>query len=143
LEPPTNPGRFSIGALALAFDPRIDRAHLEVPTFGNMPLWLTLPSIGSAQAVQDYCEFHPEVAELLQLFDAAVAATRIRQPTLAAVACFDPSVAPPCQFTVANALATSSGHELFILDAGHVDYAGMEAQHALLSERVRYLFRAT
>ncbi|HTI00315.1 MAG TPA: acetylxylan esterase, partial [Acidisoma sp.] len=27
-----------IGALALAFDERIDRGHLTVPTFGNMPL---------------------------------------------------------------------------------------------------------
>ena len=37
-----------IGALALAFDKRVDRGHLIVPTFGNMPLWLTLPLSAAA-----------------------------------------------------------------------------------------------
>jgi cephalosporin-C deacetylase len=52
-------------------------------------------------------------------------------------------VAPPCQFSVANALATSNHHEIVILDAGHFDYPGSDAQHARLSEKVRRFFRAT
>jgi len=65
-----------IGALGLAFDKRIDRGHLIVPTFGNMPLWLTLPTVGSAHSVQNYRKTHPDVLETLRLFDAATAAGR-------------------------------------------------------------------
>nr|WP_294529758.1 acetylxylan esterase [uncultured Rhodopila sp.] len=132
-----------IGALAIPFDARIDRGHLVVPTFGNMPLWLTLPSIGSARSVQNYLKAHADVLETLRLFDAAVAATRIEVPMLLAVARFDPAVAPPCQFSVANALPTSNHHEIVVLDAGHFDYIGQEEQHALLSETVRRFFRVT
>jgi cephalosporin-C deacetylase len=132
-----------IGALALPFDKRIDRGHLIVPTFGNMPLWLTLPTIGSGHAVQDYRKTHRDALKILSLFDAATAATRIGNPMLVAVARFDPAVAPPCQFSVANALSTSNHHETVILDAGHFDYAGCEEQHALLLEKVREFFRAT
>jgi cephalosporin-C deacetylase len=132
-----------IGALAIAFDDRIDLGHLVVPTFSNMPLWLTLPTIGSAQSVQAYRRTHPDVLETLSLFDAATAATRIEIPMLVAVARFDPAVAPPCQFSVANARPASNHHETVVLDAGHVDYSGMEVQHALLAEKVRRFFRAT
>jgi cephalosporin-C deacetylase len=118
-----------IGALAVAFDRRIDRGHLIVPTFANMPLWLSLPTVGSGSAVQAY-----------RFFDAATAAARIEIPLLLAVARFDPAVAPPCQFSVANARPASDHHETVILDAGHVDYPGMAAQHALLSEKVRQFF---
>jgi cephalosporin-C deacetylase len=131
-----------IGALAIAFDRRIDRGHLVVPTFGTMPLWLSLPTIGSGNAVQTYRRTHPEVLATLRFFDAATAAARIDRPMLLAVARFDPAVAPPCQFSVSNALPASSHHETVILDAGHVDYPGMAAQHALLSEAVRGFFRA-
>ena len=132
-----------IGALAIAFDDRIDLGHLVVPTFSNMPLWLTLPTIGSAQSVQAYRRTHPDVLETLSLFDAATAATRIKIPMLVAVAHFDPAVAPPCQFSVANARTASNHHETVVLDAGHVDYPGIEVQHALLAEKVRRFFRAT
>jgi cephalosporin-C deacetylase len=132
-----------IGALAIPFDERIDRGHLTVPTFGNMPVWLSLPTTGSAHAVQIYRKTHPKVIETLGLFDAAVAATRIRIPMLMAVARFDPAVAPPCQFSIANARPASAHHETFILDAGHFDYAGSEQQHALLSEKVGRLFGVT
>ena len=132
-----------IGALAIPFDSRIDRAHLVVPTFGNMPLWQTLPAIGSAHSVQNYLKSHQDALKTLSLFDAATAATRIETPMLVAVARFDPAVAPPCQFSVANALPPSNDHEIFVLDAGHVDYPGMEEQHALLLEKVGRLFRAT
>ena len=129
-----------IGALAIPFDERIDRGHLVVPTFGNMPVWLTLPTTGSGHAVQAYQRTHPEVLETLALFDAGTAATRIAKPMLFAVARFDPAVAPPCQFSIANARPTSNHHETVILDAGHADYPGQEEQHALLSAKVRRFF---
>jgi cephalosporin-C deacetylase len=131
-----------IGALAMAFDNRIDRGHLVVPTFGNMPLWLTLPTIGSGHSVQNYQKTHGDVLNTLRLFDAATAAARISVPMLVAVARFDPAVAPPCQFSIANARPASNHHETVILDAGHVDYPGMEEQHALLLEKVGRLFGA-
>jgi cephalosporin-C deacetylase len=132
-----------IGALAIPFDNRIDRGQLVVPTFGNMPLWLTLRTVGSGHSVQNYQKTHNEVLKTLSLFDAATAATRIDIPMLVAVARFDPAVAPPCQFSVANGLPTSNHHETVILDAGHFDYPGCEEQHARLSEKVRRFFRAT
>lgn len=130
-----------IGAIAIAFDERIDRGHLEVPTFGNIPVWLTLPTVGSGNAVQRYARTHPDVIDTLRMFDAAVAATRIGKPMLMAVARFDPAVAPPCQFSIANARPASKHHETFVLDAGHSDYDGMQAQHAVLAARVKEFFR--
>jgi cephalosporin-C deacetylase len=62
---------------------------------------------------------------------------------LPAIARFDPAVAPPRQFSVANALPTSNHHETVVLDAGHFYYLGNEKQHALLSEKVRWFLRAT
>lgn len=132
-----------IGALALPFDPRIDRGYLQVPTFGNRPLWLSLPTIGSAASVQSYYRRHPEVRDLLRFFDAATAAGRITVPMLIAVARFDPSVAPPCQFAVANALPKSKFNEIFILDAGHFDYPDAAAQHSLLAQKVGRFFGMT
>jgi len=132
-----------IGALAIAFDKRIDRAHLVVPTFANMPLWLSLPTVGSGQSVQAYQRVHGSVRDTLGLFDAATAATRIEQPMLVAVARFDPAVAPPCQFSVANALPDRNHHEIFVLDAGHFDYPGQREQHALLAGKVARLFRTS
>jgi len=130
-----------IGSLAIPFDERIDRGHLVVPTFGNMPLWLTLPTVGSGQAVQNYWRSHPDVIETLRRYDSATAATRIEIPMLVAVARFDPAVAPPCQFSVANALPSSNHHETVVLDAGHFDYPGMKEQHAFLTEKVERFFR--
>jgi cephalosporin-C deacetylase len=132
-----------IGALAIPFDNRIDRGHLVVPTFGNMPLWLTLPTTGSGRSVQNYQKTHKDVINTLSLFDAATASTRIEIPMLVAVARFDPSVAPPCQFSIANARPPSNHHETFLLDAGHFDYPGIKEQHALLTEKVRHFFRVT
>lgn len=129
-----------IGALAMPFDRRIDRGFLEVPTFGQRPLWLTLPTTGSAASVQIYRKTHPQVDAVLSLFDAATAAARIEAPMLVAAARFDPAVAPPCQFAVANALPPSKFNETFILDAGHFDYSGSASQHAQLSKKIRRFF---
>ncbi len=130
-----------IGALAIPFDPRIDRGMLTVPTFGNIPVWLTLPTTGSGDAVQRYALAHPAVRETLRFFDSATAASEIAIPMLIAVARFDPAVAPPCQFSVANALPPAKHHEIVVLDAGHFDYDGMQQQQAMLREKVRAFFK--
>jgi cephalosporin-C deacetylase len=77
----------------------------------------------------------------LRFFDAAIAASRINVPMLVAPALFDPAVAPPCQFAVANAL--QKFNEIFILDAGHFDYAGMDEQNARLRDKVGRLFKVS
>jgi len=128
-----------IGALAMPFDARIDRGYLEVPTFGHRPLWLDLPTTGSASAVQVYRQDHPDVLKNLALFDAATAASRIGVPMLVAAALFDPAVAPPCQFAVANALPKFN--EIFILAAGHFDYDDGAAQQTQLREKIGQHFR--
>jgi cephalosporin-C deacetylase len=92
--------------------------------------------------VQTYQKTHRDVLETLRLFDAATAAMRIAIPMLVAVARFDPAVAPPCQFSVANALTALNLHETVILDAGHFAYSGEEEQHAHLAEKVSRFFRA-
>lgn len=130
-----------IGALAIPFDERIDRGHLVVPTFGHRPFWLTLPTVGSANSVQSYQKGHPNVLETLRFFDAACAAARIKVPMLVAPALFDPSVAPPCQFAVANALPHSKFNEIFILDAGHFDYPDSASQDAVHKDKVRRFFK--
>jgi cephalosporin-C deacetylase len=132
-----------VGALALAFDRRLDRGCLVVPTFGAMPLWLTLPTVGSARSVQNFQQANGSVLHNLSLFDAATAATRIAVPMLMAVARFDPAVAPPCQFAVANALSTSILHETVILDAGHFEYSGLQQQHKLVQGKIGQFFEAT
>jgi len=122
-----------IGALALAWEPRIDRGHLNVPTFGHWPLRLQLPTIGSGASVQRYAQDHPHVADTLAYYDAAVAARYIRQPMHVAAALFDPAVAPPGQFAIYNAMTCEKS--LFVLQAGHFDYPERPAQEqALLSE---------
>lgn len=122
-----------IGALALPWEARIQRAHLNVPTFGNQPLRLQLPTIGSGAAVQDYQRKHGNVLATLQYYDAATAATFIQQPMHIAPALFDPVVAPPGQFAIHNALP--GGKSLFVLEAGHFSYPQQAAQEqALLGE---------
>lgn len=130
-----------IGALAIPYDARIGSGHLVVPTFGDRQLWLTLPTVGSAESVQAYQEKHGSVLETLRFFDAAIAASRIKVPMLVAPALFDPAVAPPCQFAVANAL--QKFNEIFILDAGHFEYTGMEEQNAILRDKVGQFFKVS
>ncbi|GEO82117.1 acetylxylan esterase [Pararhodospirillum oryzae] len=129
-----------VGALALAWDDRFDRGHLALPTFGNQPLRLTLPTTGSAAAVQAYERRTGHALDTLRYYDAASAALRIKQPMLVAAALFDPAVAPPCQFSIYNAL--KGRKEIFILDAGHFEYPGEAEQKARLLERLRVFFHA-
>ncbi|MGW5864434.1 acetylxylan esterase [Streptomyces sp. NPDC055239] len=122
-----------LGALALPWDDRFAAAQLTVPTFGNHPLRLTLPCAGSGEAVRAHSRDHPEVTEVLRYFDAATAATRLRIPTLVAPALFDPSVPPPGQFAVHNALPVAT-RELHVLQAGHFEYEGGVAETERLTD---------
>jgi cephalosporin-C deacetylase len=128
-----------IGALALPWDPRFHSAFLCVPTFGNHPLRLTLPCVGSGEAVRMYHQHHSDVMSVLCFFDAATAAGRIRIPVLVAPALFDPAVPPPGQFAVYNALA--GPRALFVLTAGHADYPGMGEEQQQLTARLEAFFR--
>lgn len=123
-----------IGALALAWESRIARGHFNVPTFGNQPLRLRLPTQGSASSLQQYYREHKkQTLKVLRYYDAAIAAQRITMPIHCACAKFDPCVAPPGQFAIYNAL--QGNKQLYILEAGHYNYANQaRQQQELLNE---------
>ncbi len=122
-----------VGALALPWDNRIQRAHLNVPSFGNHPLRLQLPTIGSAAALQEFQNKNGSVLDTLAYYDAAVAANHVEVPIHIAAALADAVVTPPGQFSIYNALRKEK--QLFVLDMGHSDYARKAEQElALLSE---------
>ncbi|MDD2768872.1 MAG: acetylxylan esterase [Methylococcus sp.] len=127
-----------IGALSLPWDPRIHRAHLNVPTFGHHPLRLELPTVGSGEAVRRCQNAHGNVMASLAYYDAASAATCTAIPVQVAAALFDPAVAPPGQFAIFNALAGPK--ELFVLEAGHFDYPGKREQELALSAALATFF---
>jgi cephalosporin-C deacetylase len=127
-----------IGALALPWDSRIQRAHLNVPTFGHQPLRLTLPTTGSAHAVQGFQQQHGHILATLAYYDAAIAAKYIRIPVHVAAARFDPVVAPPCQFAIYNAL--SGPKSLFVLEAGHFHYPNNAAREQDLRAELSAFF---
>jgi cephalosporin-C deacetylase len=125
-----------IGALAAPWDARIARLHVEVPSFGHQALRLTLPSVGSSEAVRGYQRHHRfNVMETLAYYDAASAARHLAIPTLVAAARFDPAVPPPGQFAIHNAIP-EAWRRLFVLDAGHFDHPGREAQERGLRQTV-------
>lgn len=128
-----------IGAMALAFDQRISRAHFNVPSFGNNLLRLTLPTTGSGASVQVMNRRKPGVVDRsLAYHDAAVSAKRIRQPVHFACALFDPMVAPPGQFAVHNEVVGEKG--LFVLRAGHFDYPEHAEEETLLLREIGEFF---
>lgn len=127
-----------IGALALPWDPRIQCAHLNVPTFGHMPLRLSLPTLGSGAAVNNYQRRHGNAIDTLCYYDAATAARYSAIPVHVAAARFDPIVAPPGQFAVYNALPEPK--RLFVLDAGHCEYPGQAEQERQLQDDLRSFF---
>lgn len=129
-----------IGALALPWETRIQRAHLNVPTFGNQALRLQLPTVGSGESVRHFQQQHPEVLKALEYYDAASAATFIKQAMHIAAALFDPAVAPPGQFAIYNAL--SEPKDLFVLEAGHFAYQQQAAQEAALAAELHEFFVA-
>jgi cephalosporin-C deacetylase len=127
-----------IGALALPWEPRIARGHLNVPTFGHHPLRQGLACIGSGAAVQRFVAEHPQAAETLSCYDAAIAARRIRQPMHVALALFDPVVPPPGQFAIYNAIP---GAKLrCVLPAGHFPYPEQAAREAALLDELSDFF---
>lgn len=128
-----------IGAMALAWDNRFQRVALNVPSFGNQALRLSLPTTGSAAAVQVYYRYHRNLMATLQYYDAALAAKYIKQDLHLALAVFDPVVAPPGQFAIHNA-ATSMAKKLFVLDAGHFDYPKKNLQEAQLFSELQLFF---
>jgi cephalosporin-C deacetylase len=128
-----------IGALALAWEPRIARGHLNVPTFGQQPLRLKLPTQGSAHSLQQYYQTHKkQTLQVLRYFDAAIAAKHLTMPIHCACAKLDPCVAPPGQFAIYNALAGTK--QLFVLDAGHYNYPNQAQQEKLLLDELDHFF---
>lgn len=123
-----------LGALALPWESAYARAFLDVPTFGHHPIRLQCRCVGSGEAVRQYRADKPGVASVLAYFDAAVAATRIRVPTLVAAALFDPAVPPPGQFAVHNALG--GPRELFVRASSHVDVGVSLAEERRLRRRI-------
>ena len=123
-----------IGALALAWEKRIARGHLNLPTFGHHPLRLRLPTLGSTRSLQQFYKNHKkQTLKVLRYFDAVTAAKRISIPIHCACAVFDPFVAPPAQFAIYNALPGSK--ELFVLMEGHHSYPEQKQQEqALITE---------
>ena len=109
-----------IGSLMLPWDGRYQRAFLDYPSFGNHPLRLTLPCVGSGEAIRT----HGGARHLpvLQYFDAATAATYSRTPTLVAAALYDPAVPPPGQFAIYNGLA--GDRALFVRRDAHIAKVG-------------------
>ena len=128
------------GAMAIAWDQRFSKAYFCVPSFGNHPLRVSLPCIGSGQAVRGYYLQHPEVMEVLQYFDAASIARHIQIPVLCDCALFDPAVPPPGQFSVYNALG--GGKELIVRPAGHHPYPE-EAQEEERSREIQEAWFST
>ena len=110
-----------IGSLMLPWDERYRRAFLDYPSFGHHPLRLTLPCVGSGEAIRN----HGGAAHLpvLRYFDAATAATYSRTPTLVAAALYDPAVPPPGQFAIHNGLAGERA--LFVRRDAHVAKVGV------------------
>lgn len=127
-----------VGALALPWDERIRRAHLNVPTFGHQPLRLKLPTFGSGASVRRYESRHGQVLDTLKYYDAASAAQHVRIPMHIAAAPFDPMVAPPGQFAIHNALPGEK--RLFVLRAGHFDHGSLWEEDRALKEDLRHFF---
>jgi len=127
-----------IGALAAPWDERFQAAYIGIPSFGNHPLRLTLPCVGSGESVRTYHQKHPEIAATLRYFDAATAARHLRIPTLVAAALFDPAVPPPGQFSVYNAVPGPK--ELFVLSAGHFDYPTADSENRRLQRALETFF---
>lgn len=127
-----------LGSMAIPWDDRIQRGHLNVPTFGHYPLRLQMATCGSGEAIRQYEWRVGHVMETLKYYDAACAARHINIPMHVAAALFDPCVAPPGQFAIYNAIPTEK--HLFVLDGGHFDYPAMAHQHHLLKQDLSEFF---
>ena len=129
-----------LGALAIPWDRRIARAHLNVPTFGHVGLRMECPTFGSSRSLQTHYQQHPETLDVLEFFDASVAAGFIAVPMHVAVALSDPFVAPPGQFSIFNSIR--SDKRLFLLQRGHQPSAEADDTDARLFVDVKAFFNA-
>jgi cephalosporin-C deacetylase len=119
-----------IGIMATAWDPRIVSAVVDVPSFGNHPVRVTIECEGSGEAVRRRWLADPSVLDVLAYYDSANCAQFVDVPVLVAPALRDPAVPPPGQWSVYDALP--GRRELFTLTAGHVAYPEEAAEHATL-----------
>ena len=127
-----------LGALATPWEPLIQGAYLNVPTFGHWPLRLALPTVGSGAAIHAFVAEHGHVSDTLDYYDAASAARDAHVPLLAALARFDPAVAPPGQFAIFNAWAGYKALE--VLSAGHFDYSRRLREEIQLNRMLAHWF---
>lgn len=127
------------GAMAMPWDDRFRSAHLNVPSFGNQPLRLDLPTTGSGASVRRHYQNHPEILSTLLFHDAAIAARHIRIPVHGALAVFDPMVAPPGQFSIHNALGVPG--TCFPLTAGHHPYPSQPEEEGRLLREIDKFFQ--
>lgn len=123
-----------IGALAVPWDSRFRRAFLDVPSFGNHPLRVTLPCHGSGEAVRQRYLTSPEVLDVLAYFDSATAARHLRLPVLVAAALADAVVPPPGQFAVHNGIPGAK--ELFVRQLAHSGDPRETRESVLLAKRL-------
>ncbi|MFK4851598.1 acetylxylan esterase [Microbacterium sp. ZW T6_19] len=108
-----------IGAMALPWDSRFRRACLDVPSFGHHAVRLSRRCTGSGEAVRQHLLRHPDARPVLDSFDAATAARRLRLPVLVGAAVLDPAVDPRGQFAVYHALA--GPRRLHVRANGHLE----------------------
>lgn len=120
-----------IGIMATAWDPRIRRAVVDVPSFGDHPVRVTIPCEGSGEAVRQLWLEDQGVLDVLAYFDAASCAGFVDVPVLIAPALHDPFVPPAGQWSIADALPDSK--QIFTLAGGHVAYPEEAAEHAALA----------
>ncbi|WP_223586145.1 acetylxylan esterase [Microbacterium sp. OVT16B] len=127
-----------IGAMALPWDPRFRRAVLDVPSFGHHAIRLTRRCTGSGEAVRRLLHEHPEHRPVIDYFDAAIAARRLRIPTLTIAAVLDPAVDPRGQFAVHHAIPAPS--RLGVRANGHLDGPlGAAADRLALQQGIDFL----
>jgi len=129
-----------MGALALPWDERFRRASLDVPSFGHFPIRLSRRCTGSGESVRQHLRQHPEVRPVLDYFDAAIAASRIRIPVHVGAAVKDPSVDPRGQFAVYHALAGPK--RLTVRGSGHLEGPIEELSDGLFRQATEDFFAA-
>ncbi|WOO42697.1 acetylxylan esterase [Rubellicoccus peritrichatus] len=109
-----------IGALMLPWEKRFQTAELGQPTFGHHPIRLKCKCVGSGEAVRRLHHTQPEIEASLAYFDSVTASKYIKVPTVFVCSRFDPAVAPPGQFAVAN--AHPGPKRIAVLTTGHFAY---------------------
>jgi len=127
-----------IGALAAPWEPAFARVFLGVPSFGHHPFRLSVPCVGSGEAVRLRAQRDPSIADVLRYFDASIAARHLAKPTLVECALFDPAVPPPGQFAVYNALPGPK--ELIVIPASHFEYPAAVAVEQSTHARMTAFF---